>query len=79
MEDRGDRARSYWLLAGALFIGGGIGAIPPDLLHEPQHPPTIYLLPLLAISLAAIWLIEQLLLTRIPPLSRWLGLTPASG
>ena len=37
------------MLAGALFIGGGIGAIPPDLLHEPQHPPTVYLLPLLAI------------------------------
>jgi uncharacterized iron-regulated membrane protein len=31
-------------------------------------------LPLLAISLAALWLLERAVLTRIPPVSRWLGL-----
>jgi len=41
--------RRYWLLAGVLFIGGGLGAAPSDALHEPAYPPTIYLLPLLAI------------------------------
>ena len=49
MGERADSVRSYWLLAGGLFIGGGIGAIAPDALHEPAHPATIYLLPLLAI------------------------------
>lgn len=32
------------------------------------------LLPLLAISLVAMWLAERLLLSRIPPVARWLGL-----
>ncbi|MFL5908926.1 MAG: GGDEF domain-containing protein [Solirubrobacterales bacterium] len=41
--------RRYWLLAAVLFIGGGLGAAPSDALHEPTYPPTIYLLPLLAI------------------------------
>jgi diguanylate cyclase (GGDEF)-like protein len=40
--------RRYWRLAAVLFIGGGLGAIPADALHRPAHPPTIYLLPLLA-------------------------------
>lgn len=39
----------YWQLAAVLFIGGGLGAVPTDALHRPEHPPTIYLLPLLAI------------------------------
>jgi diguanylate cyclase (GGDEF)-like protein len=39
----------HWQLAAILFIGGGLGAIPTDALHRPEHPPTIYLLPLLAI------------------------------
>lgn len=38
-----------WQLAAVLFIGGGLGAFPTDALHQPTHPPTIYLLPLLAI------------------------------
>jgi uncharacterized iron-regulated membrane protein len=32
-------------------------------------------LPLLAVSLVALWLIEQVL-RRVPPAARWLGLTP---
>ncbi len=46
---RRERTRQHYVLAAILFIGGGIGAILPDALHEPAHPPTIYLLPLLAI------------------------------
>ena len=41
--------RRHWRLAAILFIGGGLGAVPSDALHQPAHPPTIYLLPLLAI------------------------------
>jgi diguanylate cyclase (GGDEF)-like protein len=41
--------RRYWRLAAVLFIGGGLGAAPSDALHQPAHPNTIYLLPLLAI------------------------------
>jgi diguanylate cyclase (GGDEF)-like protein len=39
----------HFKLAAVLFIGGGLGAFPTDALHEPRHPGTIYLLPLLAI------------------------------
>ena len=46
---RREQTRQNWLLASLLFIGGGVGAILPDALHTPSHPPTIYLLPLLAI------------------------------
>ena len=35
------------------------------------------LLPLLAASLIVLWLVERLLLARIPPVSRWLGLAAA--
>ena len=45
----GDSARSYWLLAGSLFIGSGLAGIVPIALHEPAHAATIYLLPLMAI------------------------------
>lgn len=45
----GDSTRLYWLLAGGLFVGGGLGAIAPDALHEPAHPATVYLLPLMAV------------------------------
>jgi diguanylate cyclase (GGDEF)-like protein len=41
--------RRYWRLAAVLFLGGGLGAIPSDALHRPEHPPTIYLLPALAL------------------------------
>ena len=41
--------RRHWRLAAILFIGGGLGAVPSDALHEPSHPTTIYLLPMLAI------------------------------
>jgi diguanylate cyclase (GGDEF)-like protein len=39
----------YGLMAAALLIAGGLAAIPNNLLHEPQHPPTIYLLVALAL------------------------------
>ena len=52
--------RRYWRLAAILFIGGGLGAAPSDALHEPGHPPTIYLLPLLAIISGLVcWLIAD--------------------
>ncbi len=38
-----------WQLAAILFLGGGLGAFPTDALHRPEHPPAIYLLPVLAI------------------------------
>ena len=44
-----EQTRQSWLLASLLFVGGGLGAILPDALHVPAHPPAIYLLPLLAI------------------------------
>jgi diguanylate cyclase (GGDEF)-like protein len=52
--------RRYWRLAAILFVGGGLGAAPSDALHQPAHPPTIYLLPLLAIVSGVIcWLIAD--------------------
>ena len=45
-----EQTRQNWLLAALLFVGGGLGAILPDALHSPAHPPTVYLLPLLAIT-----------------------------
>jgi diguanylate cyclase (GGDEF)-like protein len=41
--------RRYWFLAAVLFIGGGLGAIPADAIHRPEHDSSVYLLPLLAI------------------------------
>jgi diguanylate cyclase (GGDEF)-like protein len=41
--------RRYGLMAAALLIAGGLAAIPNNLLHDPQHPPTIYLLVALAL------------------------------
>jgi diguanylate cyclase (GGDEF)-like protein len=49
-RSKDERRRQYWLLAAVLFIGGGLGAAPSDALHQPGQPPTIYLLPLLAIG-----------------------------
>jgi uncharacterized iron-regulated membrane protein len=34
------------------------------------------LLPMLAMSLAALWLLERLVLAKLPPVARWLGLSP---
>jgi diguanylate cyclase (GGDEF)-like protein len=57
--------RRYWRLAAILFVGGGLGAIPSDALHLPAHPPTIYLLPLLAIVSGIVcWLIADHVSTR---------------
>jgi len=54
------RTRRNWRIAAVLFIGGGLGAAPSDALHQPAHPPTIYLLPLLAIASGAVcWLIAN--------------------
>jgi diguanylate cyclase (GGDEF)-like protein len=44
----------YGLMAAALFVAGGLAAIPNNLLHDPQHPPTIYLLVALALVSGAI-------------------------
>jgi diguanylate cyclase (GGDEF)-like protein len=66
-----DQNRAHWRLAAILFLGGGIGAIPSDALHRPAHPPTVYLLPLLAIVSAAVcWVLSNL---RLRP--RWLHAT----
>ncbi len=53
---RREETRQNWLLAAILFAGGGVGAILPDALHEPHHPATIYLLPLLAVLSGAMCL-----------------------
>ena len=64
--------RRYWRLAAILFIGGGLGAAPSDALHQPAHPPTIYLLPLLAIVSGVVcWLLAE----RVS--RRWLHLMTA--
>jgi diguanylate cyclase (GGDEF)-like protein len=49
--------RRYGLMAAALLIAGGLAAIPNNLLHEPQHPPTIYLLVALALVSGGICLV----------------------
>lgn len=53
----------HYRLAAILFVGGGLGAIGPDLLHDPPYPATIYLLPLLAlVTGGVVWAIS----TRLP-------------
>jgi diguanylate cyclase (GGDEF)-like protein len=55
---RREQTRLNWLLAAVLFAGGGIGAVLPDVLHDPTHPATVYLLPLLAfLSGVVCWLL----------------------
>ena len=67
----------------ASALGGGLGAPP-----LPEVPARIggvvgivlllaALLPMLAISLAVLWLAERLVLANLPPVARWLGLAPA--
>lgn len=54
----------FYRLSAILFAGGGIAAIPPDLLHRPAYDETIFLLPLLAIVSGIVaWLIAD----RAPP------------
>ncbi len=55
-----DQTRLYYRLSGVLFVGGGLAAIPPDLLQVPHHPASIFLLPLLAIVSGIVaWLIAD--------------------
>ena len=49
--------RRYGLMAAALLIAGGLAAIPNKLLHDPPHPPTIYLLVVLALVSGGICLL----------------------
>jgi diguanylate cyclase (GGDEF)-like protein len=49
--------RRYGLMSAALLIAGGVAAIPNNLLHDPQHPPTIYLLVALALASGSICLL----------------------
>ena len=59
-QSKRDQDRQNWRLAATLFVGGGLGAIPSDALHQPPHPPTVYLLPLLALVSGAIcWLLSE--------------------
>ncbi len=46
---RREITRQHYVLASILFVGGGVGALLPDALHDPPHPTTVYLLPLLAV------------------------------
>jgi len=59
---------------------------PPPLLSPPQRKMVVMItlgfavfLPLLALSLLAIWLLERLVLRRLAGLSHWLGLAAAQG
>ena len=55
---RREQTRLNWQLAAVLFVGGGLGAVLPDALHRPEHPATVYLLPLLAfLSGVVCWLL----------------------
>jgi diguanylate cyclase (GGDEF)-like protein len=66
------RDRRNWRLAAILFTGGGLGAVPADALYRPEHPSTIFLLPLLAlVSGAVCWALS----TRLS--GRWLHLMTA--
>lgn len=57
-EETPERAmRRYGLMAAALLIAGGLAAIPNKLLHDPPHPPTIYLLVVLALVSGGICLL----------------------
>jgi diguanylate cyclase (GGDEF)-like protein len=47
----------YGLMAAVLLIAGGLAAVPNNLLHDPQHPPTIYLLVALALVSGSICLL----------------------
>lgn len=52
--------RGHVQMAAVLFVGGGLGAIPADVLHRPAYPGTIYLLPSLAIISGLIcWLLAD--------------------
>lgn len=54
------RTRLYYRLAAILFVGGGIAAIPPDLLHVPHHSNAIFLLPILAVVSGVVtWAISE--------------------
>lgn len=67
----------------ASALGGGLG--PPPLPAVPARIGGVVaivlllavLLPMLAISLAVLWLAERLVLANLPPVARWLGLAPA--
>jgi len=66
-EDRAALFRAetvqHYRLAAVLFLGGGMGAVLPDALHQPAHEATVYLLPLLAlVSGAIVWALS----TRLP-------------
>jgi diguanylate cyclase (GGDEF)-like protein len=55
-----EQTRIFYRLSSILFLGGGLAAIPPDLLHRPAYPDTIFLLPLLAmVSGVVAWLIAD--------------------
>ena len=55
---RREQTRLNWQLAAVLFVGGGAGAVLPDVIHRPEHPPTIFLLPLLAVLSGVVcWLL----------------------
>lgn len=57
---RRDQGPFFYRLAAVLFVGGGLAAVPPDLLHRPDHPAAILLLPLLAaLSGVACWLAAE--------------------
>jgi diguanylate cyclase (GGDEF)-like protein len=56
-ESHESAMRRYGLMAAALLIAGGLAAVPNNLLHDPPHPPTIYLLVALALGSGAICLL----------------------
>ncbi len=55
-----DQTRVFYRLSAILFAGGGLAAIPPDLLHEPSYGAAVFLLPLLAVVSGVVtWLIAD--------------------
>lgn len=57
---RREQTRLHYRLAAILFLGGGIGAIVPDALYRPEHPASVYLLPLLAfLSGVVVWVLSS--------------------
>jgi diguanylate cyclase (GGDEF)-like protein len=54
--DEGTTLRRFGRIAGLLFLAGGVVAIPSNLLHDPPHDATVYLLTLLALASGVICL-----------------------
>ena len=60
LRTRREQTTLYYRLSAILFIGGGISAIPPDLLQAPENSSAILILPVIAILSAIVtWAVSE--------------------